>query len=226
MTQLGVLLNLPFGATANIELISGRGEEGMRLFFNDTEIEPRVDMAFHLTTNKWVPLTEYKESLKSIQPSSSLYGGASAPVQLEDGVDELNTDIDSVLERLSEENNSTSTGKVHHRGISSSRFWIYHPSQYEFILTTRDLSIRVVNSDGFFNIDTNLLRRNLFIQSLGDAESDGDSTVKPMSGIIGQTVVLKKYSNQWRYLKGDIDEYAVSSLLEHDDKVSLLRERV
>jgi len=71
----------------------------------------------------------------------------------------------------------------------------------------------------FFNFDTSLLRRGLHVAK------DDEKPIRNLHGILGQTVLYKKYNNRWRYLEGDIDQYRVENILGHDDEYSLINVR-
>lgn len=215
--NVAILVNLP-GQQQTTRLLfqSGAAKEGQKVLIDDEEVDVDVDRALHLLTGEMVMKNEFDSAIKDSH-ADSIIAAATAPLSNMDGVDEERTKI--VDKRL----NSTEALRQSN-GKSRDRFFLYRPSVYESILVTRDFKIRMVNSDHFFNYEVELLRRHLFVPSVNEEGEHVDAPRK-LHGVLGQTVVYKVHPNRWRYLEGDIDEYRVDSLFEHNDQFSLFKER-
>ena len=112
------------------------------------------------------------------------------------------------------------------------RWVLSHPSSGEVQLLTPDFSLTFLNSDGFLNqevrlINPRLMRRDEEEDEKEDEEEQSTSAAAYASsrlachGVLGQTVLYRRYPNRWRFIQGDINEYQVDHILATNSKYNV-----
>jgi hypothetical protein len=113
-----------------------------------------------------------------------------------------------------------------------TRWVLSHPSRGEVQLLTPDFSLTFLNSDGFLNQEVRLINPKLMrLDEEKDDDEEEAATTDPSTahassrlachGVLGQTVVYRRYPNRWRFIQGDINEYQVENIFATNSKYNV-----
>ena len=91
-------------------------------------------------------------------------------------------------------------------------------NKFELLVSTRDYTIRLENSDMFINqqvsIQSHLAEAIKAVKSSSDSLAAAAATATAAQslphGILGQTWRMMTYSNRWKFIEGDLMDYVIS----------------
>jgi hypothetical protein len=241
-TQSGPLLRLTVNASAadsgmglRVRLFGSDAAEGDSDLDVSLQLEPRAEQMFDLTTGEWMNRSEavlqYALAEQQVDglPSSSAGAGAGEAATGADGFEEgSGAPSPSRLPVVGR----TAAKRSHLRGRSRSAWLLDFPDARHVTLWLKHVRVTLVQSDGFLNLHDVTLLDERYLQSAdhaglsagAGASAGEESVLEPLfsqHGVLGQTVVYRRYANRWRFLQGDIDDYSVDSLLSVGDRFSL-----
>lgn len=101
-------------------------------------------------------------------------------------------------------------------------------SPFECSLLTPDFRFSFSNADRFLNQKISLTEfgRVRFTPRRVD-DDEGETDVSPLSlhGVLGQTLVDRRYSNVWKYIEGSVEAYATAGIFEYDDEFARFKHK-
>jgi hypothetical protein len=122
-------------------------------------------------------------------------------------------------------------GAAHGAKVSPLRsgYYVHVASPQRVTISTPHLRIVLSNSDRFLNQAASLLDLRHFVsmEQLEGVETGATplSATESIHGVLGQTVHFRRYANQWRFIEGTIEDYAVDHLFDHtSSKFSLFQQ--
>jgi hypothetical protein len=244
--SVGMQLRVRRNATVRVRVESGSVADGLRVYLNDDLLE--VDAgAIDLKRGTQLSAQQMRDDVAARQAGATqLSASASAPIYLDDGFN-ANSDIlsDKMLaQRIAAGGSAAQSAgltrdaqmqrerkKKQRVGLWPSGYYVHMASISQVEVYTPHFRVVLSNSDRFLNQAVSLLDLGHFVtaeQLEGDetgasasANASGAGATEPIHGVLGQTVRFRRYSNQWRYIEGSIEDYAVDGLFDTSSRFNL-----
>jgi hypothetical protein len=191
----------------SIRVLAGKSSEGLKVWLDSEPLDVSPKPIDLVLGTRISPET-LERRMKRRENEVTLAARSGAPVLFEDGFVE-GGDLSASSSELERELRASLSPRPF-------RSYIVSYTRNDVLeVSTPDFHFRISNSHNFLNQAVSLYNLATFVHTRSDAEGEAESSalaLQNIHGVLGQTVRPLRYPNRWRYLQGDIDEYAEDHL--------------